>query len=35
MNETIKAVKNQHLSKDYSKASVFGKEQAVLVKKIS
>lgn len=33
MNETIKAVKNQHLSKDYSKASVFGKAQAVLVKK--
>lgn len=33
MNETIKAVSNGHVSRDYSKAAVFGKDQAELVKK--
>ena len=33
MNETIKAVSNGHVSRDYSKAVVFGKDQAELVKK--
>ena len=33
MNETIKAVSNQHISEDYGKAAVFGKTQAMLVKK--
>ena len=33
MNKTIKAVSNSHLSKDYGKAKVFGKKQAMLVKK--
>lgn len=33
MNETIKAVSNGHVSRDYSKATVFGKDQAELVKK--
>lgn len=33
MNETIKAVSNGHVSRNYSKAVVFGKNQAELVKK--
>lgn len=33
MNETIKAVSNQHVSEDYEKAAVFGKKQAMLVKR--
>lgn len=33
MNETIKAVSNQHVSEDYEKAAVFGKTQAMLVKR--
>lgn len=33
MSEKIKAVANQHPSGDYSKAEIFGKSQAMLVKK--
>lgn len=33
MIETIKTVANQHPSKDYNKAAIFGKMQAMLVKK--
>ena len=33
MSGKIKAVANQHSSKDYSKAEIFGKSQAMLVKK--
>ena len=33
MAEKIKAVANQHPSKDYSKAEIFGKTQAMLIKK--
>lgn len=33
MVETIKAVANQHLLKDYDKAEIFGKRQAIQVKK--
>ena len=33
MSERIKTIANQHPSKDYSKAEIFGKSQAMLVKK--